>query len=484
MHRIPEHPHRRPQPARRARRPTRTSWPSGSARRRSSSDGWRPWPPRASRSASSSKQNVALFNGKPGDPASFDLLDELLDAQAYRLSFWRVASDEINYRRFFDINDLAALSMERPEVFEATHGLVLRLLREGKIDGLRIDHPDGLYDPEQYLRRLQRRYALDLAEKAFDGRPRGQGPAWEEVREPVRERTGESRRREGRWGGRSTSSSRRSSARASRCRRTGRSTAPAATTSSTGQRPVRRRRQRPALHAPVPRLGRGRSALRRDGLPEEDADPAGVAVQRAAHADLPARPAGAEEPLVARLHLQQPAAGPAGGDRLLPRLPLVHRRTRGVSRRATAATSSAAVRRAKRAQPGHHGGAVPLRPRHAAAGLPGDGDGGGPGRAAALRRQVPAGDGAGDGQGGRGHGLLRLQPAGVAQRGRRRPRPVRRAAGRACTASCRTGRRRGPASLSPLSTHDTKRSEDVRARINVLSEIPDEWRSAWSAGAG
>ena len=102
------------------------------------------------------EQNVALFNGKPGDPSSFDLLDKLLDAQAYRLSFWRVASDEINYRRFFDINELAALSMERQEVFEATHDLIFRLLREGKIDGLRIDHPDGLYDPRQYLERLQR----------------------------------------------------------------------------------------------------------------------------------------------------------------------------------------------------------------------------------------------------------------------------------------------------------------------------------------
>src|SRR6202040_3591519 len=78
---------------------------------------------------------VRTFNGGNGDPRSFDLLDELLNGQAYRLCFWRVASDEINYRRFFDINELAALSMERPEVFEATHELVFRLLREGKIDG-------------------------------------------------------------------------------------------------------------------------------------------------------------------------------------------------------------------------------------------------------------------------------------------------------------------------------------------------------------
>ena len=101
------------------------------------------------------EQNVALFNGSPHDPHSVDLLDTLLQAQAYRLCHWRVASEEVNYRRFFDINDLAALSMEKEEVFAATHGRILRLLGEGKIHGVRIDHPDGLYDPQQYFQRLQ-----------------------------------------------------------------------------------------------------------------------------------------------------------------------------------------------------------------------------------------------------------------------------------------------------------------------------------------
>ena len=82
-----------------------------------------------------------------GDPASFDALHELLEAQAYRLAYWRVAADEINYRRFFDINDLAALRMENEPVFEATHRFVLELVGEGAVDGLRIDHPDGLFDP-------------------------------------------------------------------------------------------------------------------------------------------------------------------------------------------------------------------------------------------------------------------------------------------------------------------------------------------------
>lgn len=105
---------------------------------------------------------VEAFNGTPGDPASFDRLDELLDTQAYRLAHWRVAGEEINYRRFFDINDLAAIRMEDPRVFEANHRLVLELLSEGVIDGLRIDHPDGLYDPEAYFHRLQVEHFLDL----------------------------------------------------------------------------------------------------------------------------------------------------------------------------------------------------------------------------------------------------------------------------------------------------------------------------------
>jgi (1->4)-alpha-D-glucan 1-alpha-D-glucosylmutase len=84
-----------------------------------------------------------------------DRLDALLNAQHYRLAYWRTASDEINYRRFFDINDLAALAQEHEAVFEATHALTFKLIEQGKVAGLRIDHPDGLYDPEQYFQRLQ-----------------------------------------------------------------------------------------------------------------------------------------------------------------------------------------------------------------------------------------------------------------------------------------------------------------------------------------
>jgi (1->4)-alpha-D-glucan 1-alpha-D-glucosylmutase len=100
-------------------------------------------------------QTVMTINGQRGDPHSFDQLEALLAHQAYRLSYWRVATDEINYRRFFDINQLAAIRVEEPEVFEAVHGVVLRLLGSGQVTGLRIDHPDGLFDPAQYFLDLQ-----------------------------------------------------------------------------------------------------------------------------------------------------------------------------------------------------------------------------------------------------------------------------------------------------------------------------------------
>jgi (1->4)-alpha-D-glucan 1-alpha-D-glucosylmutase len=90
--------------------------------------------------------------------ADGDALHGLLEQQAYRLAFWRVAADQINYRRFFDINDLAALRVEDESVFEATHALVLDLVRDGAVHALRIDHPDGLLDPAAYFRRLQQRY--------------------------------------------------------------------------------------------------------------------------------------------------------------------------------------------------------------------------------------------------------------------------------------------------------------------------------------
>jgi (1->4)-alpha-D-glucan 1-alpha-D-glucosylmutase len=101
------------------------------------------------------EENVRAINGTPGDTPSFDELHELIKAQAFRLAYWRVAADDINYRRFFDINDLAGLCMENPLVFEATHHLIMDFVRTGKVNGLRIDHPDGLFDPAQYFERIQ-----------------------------------------------------------------------------------------------------------------------------------------------------------------------------------------------------------------------------------------------------------------------------------------------------------------------------------------
>jgi (1->4)-alpha-D-glucan 1-alpha-D-glucosylmutase len=106
---------------------------------------------------------LVQINGEPGNPRSFDALDELLNAQSYRLAFWRVAAEEINYRRFFDVNDLAALRVELPKVFDAIHRRTLELVGNGAVTGLRIDHPDGLYLPREYFEKLQQRSAKALA---------------------------------------------------------------------------------------------------------------------------------------------------------------------------------------------------------------------------------------------------------------------------------------------------------------------------------
>lgn len=101
---------------------------------------------------------VADLNGHPDDPRSLDRLEQMLAEQAYRLCHWRVAADEINYRRFFDVKELAAIRVELPAVFREVHQLVFRYLGEGLVTGLRIDHPDGLLDPERYFGDLQTEY--------------------------------------------------------------------------------------------------------------------------------------------------------------------------------------------------------------------------------------------------------------------------------------------------------------------------------------
>ncbi len=98
---------------------------------------------------------LRFYNGIKGSPASFDSLDALLSRQAYRLAFWKLAAEEINYRRFFDVSDLVCLRVEDPDVFAARHALITQLVRGGKVNGLRVDHIDGVADALAYLQRLQ-----------------------------------------------------------------------------------------------------------------------------------------------------------------------------------------------------------------------------------------------------------------------------------------------------------------------------------------
>ena len=98
---------------------------------------------------------IEEYNGIPGQPESFDLMHELLEQQPYRLSYWRTAMQEINYRRFFDINDLIGLRMEYEPLFRVAHAKLIELTEKGAIDGIRLDHIDGLLDPQQYLLQLR-----------------------------------------------------------------------------------------------------------------------------------------------------------------------------------------------------------------------------------------------------------------------------------------------------------------------------------------
>jgi (1->4)-alpha-D-glucan 1-alpha-D-glucosylmutase len=101
------------------------------------------------------QNNLKEFNGKVGNPESFNLLDNLLAEQFYRLSFWKVAAQQINYRRFFTVNELISVKVEELKVFNKTHELIERLVAENKFTGVRIDHIDGLYNPAEYLTRLR-----------------------------------------------------------------------------------------------------------------------------------------------------------------------------------------------------------------------------------------------------------------------------------------------------------------------------------------
>jgi len=131
------------------------------------------WKPNAESYTQAMESRLAGLNGTPGEPDSFRHLDDIIRQQHYRLTYWRNAADQINYRRFFDVTELISVRMEDPEVFQATHELLLSLLESGDVAGLRIDHPDGLWDPRQYFERLRAsgaRYVV--AEKILTGEER------------------------------------------------------------------------------------------------------------------------------------------------------------------------------------------------------------------------------------------------------------------------------------------------------------------------
>lgn len=100
-------------------------------------------------------ENIAIFNGKQGEPASFTFLELLLLQQSFRIAYWRVATEEINYRRFFDINALGAIRVELTSVFNDVHSFILDLIERGRVTGFRVDHADGLYNPAKYFHQLQ-----------------------------------------------------------------------------------------------------------------------------------------------------------------------------------------------------------------------------------------------------------------------------------------------------------------------------------------
>ncbi len=116
-------------------------------------------------------RNVETFNGTVGNPDSFDSLDRILGNQYFRLAFWKVGAEELNYRRFFTINELICVSIEEETVFDLTHSYINKLVENGSFQGVRVDHIDGLYDPKQYLDRLSEQLGdtYIVVEKILEG---------------------------------------------------------------------------------------------------------------------------------------------------------------------------------------------------------------------------------------------------------------------------------------------------------------------------
>ena len=141
------------------------------AKSKSPAGGWRRCWKAATRCGRAFERAIVEYNGRRGRPASFDLLEAFVTDQPYRLCHWRVATDEINYRRFFDVDSLAAIRVEDPEVFQAVHEPTFRLIERGWVTALRIDHADGLHDPAQYLTNLAEAVRQAMARARRPSRP-------------------------------------------------------------------------------------------------------------------------------------------------------------------------------------------------------------------------------------------------------------------------------------------------------------------------
>ncbi|MBN1521847.1 MAG: malto-oligosyltrehalose synthase, partial [Candidatus Aureabacteria bacterium] len=118
------------------------------------------------------EETISLFNGIRGDAESFNFLDRLLQEQYFRFSFWKVGTEELNYRRFFNINELISLKVEEEKVFNEVHSLLFKLFDTYSFTGVRVDHIDGLFDPTVYLNRLRQNLpeAYVIVEKILDFR--------------------------------------------------------------------------------------------------------------------------------------------------------------------------------------------------------------------------------------------------------------------------------------------------------------------------
>ena len=276
------------------------------------------------------EDNVRLFNGTPGDPHSFDLLDELLGEQAYRLAYWRVAGEEINYRRFFDINELAAIRMEEPEVFEETHRLVFDLVGRGR------GHRPARRPPRRALR-AGRVPAPPAARLRPGSRPCRRHPVLRGRREDPGPRR-----------------------------------APARGVGDGGddrlrvpeprQRHVRRSRPGPGGRAGCTRARSRAAAVRGRGRRVQAADHGDLDGLRDQHARPPPRPHLREAPLLARLHAGQPHHRPARDHRGLPGLPDLRRRVGG----APGEPAGQAATRSHRSRPRvHRPGGRPGQAAHA-----------------------------------------------------------------------------------------------------------------------